>query len=356
MSSHTSNAIYDLGPEGRLNARLGLALCGGVSIDHNDEVTELRFGCTACGKCCNTPPQMDIVEALDMSRHFIIAAELRGTDIPNLDRPEGADLLSKIYPEIDIEQHPERAALLRDRMQVRADKMGLEVTDPGTDSVRSHIQVGFIDIERKKTCPQLGDDGLCRVHNERPSKCRLVPFEEICPDSLAGEAAVTSLALMLAGGAECQIDAAAPLVWTRDDGFVDEGARDARDRFMGSGLPGLDAVILEVTDELIECKVREAGVSRAAMEAIILDLCRKGERPVLPLVPVLHRLIKIGAVSISRAVSVLDDQVDLIDARLDAIDPRDQIYRIADFTVREELETWRSSYAYIREAWRPLAT
>lgn len=174
------------------------------------------FACSACGKCCNSPPSMTLAE---LFRHR--------------DRFVGCIAIGRI---------PGRR--IGERLRVGAHERVLDETDIAafdrlTDTLLHRAGETFsitaqgYDYPSLARCPALADDGRCAIHlHGKPLTCEVVPLDPLVPDRLQHMvlAARNQGAAYL--GANCihegTGDHAAMLV---DDGrVVDSGTLDALTR------------------------------------------------------------------------------------------------------------------------------
>ncbi|HMJ15776.1 MAG TPA: hypothetical protein VK524_30375 [Polyangiaceae bacterium] len=113
--------------------------------------SEFSFHCSACGKCCNSPPQAALPELFQHQQRFIGCLTVRRMP----------------------------AAQTRD-----TDALFRRVLHP-VSSGREWIQLATqaYDDQRER-CPALADDGRCALHHDRkPAVCAVVPLEAWLPDS-----------------------------------------------------------------------------------------------------------------------------------------------------------------------------
>lgn len=133
------------------------------------------FECTACGKCCSTGPALSIDEIFKYQNEFIMSGIFSGRGVDRL-RPE-----SRIaYPGGGIiEGHSltEYLATLKD--------ICAKWSNPHSDYyvVISATGVGFHGMKSGR-CEQLDADNRCKLHADKPIRCRSVPFGSTFPESL----------------------------------------------------------------------------------------------------------------------------------------------------------------------------
>ncbi|WP_427306857.1 YkgJ family cysteine cluster protein [Cupriavidus sp. H39] len=114
----------------------------------------VSFHCSACGKCCNSPPQLTLAELFRHQDRFVGALGMRRM------QPAG-------------NAHAADAAAL-------ASRLGHAL--PGGDYLMLAVQ--GLDYPSLNRCPALGDDNGCTIHTSRPSTCALVPLDAWTPDAL----------------------------------------------------------------------------------------------------------------------------------------------------------------------------
>lgn len=184
----------------------------------------IRFGCTACGKCCNDTPMMSIVEAFALADVFLAGPLLR---------------FSPLREDIYATGNP----VMEDR--------------------DSHFPV-YVELHCKpiawtrhnQRCPVLQDDHLCGIYDRRPGVCRMVPFDLHLRPDLVCKSPVADEAQTRAAGFECDWSAQAPVV-VGPDGVVDAGYRADYERARG-----------DVTKSLSLLRYIPAEVLRDALQAM----------------------------------------------------------------------------------------
>jgi Fe-S-cluster containining protein len=153
---------------------------------------ERHFACTACGKCCAGWLPLSIPDALAHAVRFPLF--LLWTPV----RPGGRSY--------DLTARLGFVLKLKNRKQAAVRLTPFSYVPPGMD------------------CPELGNSGLCNVHDVKPQRCRTMPFS-----GARAEAEQNDLLLPKPGWA-CDSSAAAPVVYrdhkilSRDD-FAAERAQ-----------------------------------------------------------------------------------------------------------------------------------
>jgi Fe-S-cluster containining protein len=124
--------------------------------------------CTACGKCCNSPPQMTLPELFHHQQRFIGALGVRRVHRPlTAHAAEHADLATRVLHE--------------------------------SSNKHFALLTQAIDYASSERCPALLEDGLCAIHDTRkPRACSVVPLDALLPDSMQ----YAVLATRTVGGAE----------------------------------------------------------------------------------------------------------------------------------------------------------
>lgn len=108
-----------------------------------------EFNCSACGKCCNSGPQMTFSEAFELRDVFI----------------QRLFITVKKYNYGESLEHVKYAHAL-----------GIPVRNELLNYCHKicFLSPGVISYESK--CPALNTDNLCSIYDRRPSICRSVPF------------------------------------------------------------------------------------------------------------------------------------------------------------------------------------
>jgi len=139
------------------------------------------FHCTACGKCCNSPPLMSMDELFRHAGRFVGALSLRRVRPP---RAGTRHVVDGHIVEVTADDVAAFAALAR--------RQGHPLPDGNTLMIATQA----IDYPSHGRCPALADDGRCTIHAARPSTCAMVPLDAWVPDRLQ----VVSLAAKRPGG------------------------------------------------------------------------------------------------------------------------------------------------------------
>lgn len=179
-------------------------------------VNAFSFACSACGKCCNTPPSMTLAE-LFRHRDLFIGCLAIGR-VPR--KREG------------------------ERLRVGSHESMLDATDIAAfDSIADtllhragetfSITMQGYDYPSVARCPALEDDGRCAIHfSGKPVTCEVVPLDPLVPDRLQHLVLAARNQGSAYFGANCiqegeHVDAA---LLVADGDIVDTGAKDALTR------------------------------------------------------------------------------------------------------------------------------
>jgi Fe-S-cluster containining protein len=185
---------------------------------------EIRFACTACGKCCGEPPEMTVLEATRLGDVFVPALVYRVTSLPR-DGNEAAFASLSPHPHFRGMDGRELVTRLRESSAVRA--AGAVVSEAGWDH---HVSITARPwAYRLSPCPALAEDGRqCTIHPRRPHTCRTVPIRYDVPEGLLVRAFRGVVDGGIASsGFECDVSGAAPVL-LRDGAVADPEYAAAR--------------------------------------------------------------------------------------------------------------------------------
>ena len=131
----------------------------------------IDFHCHACGRCCNSAPQLTLAEMFKWDTCFIGALRIKVREVWRAgQRLGGARHASRPLANEDIAAD----ALLG---------QSLAFDLPG--GRRLQLSLTGIDYPTLARCPQLQADGLCALHHEgKPVMCATVPLDPWLPDRL----------------------------------------------------------------------------------------------------------------------------------------------------------------------------
>ncbi|KAF0225410.1 MAG: hypothetical protein FD176_461 [Rhodospirillaceae bacterium] len=99
-----------------------------------------HFACTACGKCCHGILPLTVAEALAQAGRFPLAVAFT----PVRANSKSFDIAARL------------GVMLDKKVAVRV------------------MPVAY--LPRDAACPALNDDGLCSIHDDKPLRCRAMPF------------------------------------------------------------------------------------------------------------------------------------------------------------------------------------
>ncbi|MGF6571467.1 Fe-S-cluster containining protein [Paraburkholderia sp. GAS333] len=179
-------------------------------------VNAFSFACSACGKCCNTPPSMTLAE-LFRHRDLFIGCLAIGR-VPR--KREG------------------------ERLRVGSHESMLDATDIAAfDSIADtllhragdtfSITAQGYDYPSVARCPALEDDGRCAIHfSGKPVTCEVVPLDPLVPDRLQHLVLAARNQGSAYFGANCiqEGEHADAALLVADGDIVDTGAKDALTR------------------------------------------------------------------------------------------------------------------------------
>ncbi len=134
-----------------------------------------HFNCTACGKCCYGQLPLTYKDALANAGRFPLCLVWTPVQPGN----KNFKLMGKLGTTIKLANHKELAVLI--------------------------VPTSF--IPSSLPCPALGDDNLCGIHREKPSRCKTMPFYPYREESYQAEL------LNPRQGWGCDTSSAAPVVF-----------------------------------------------------------------------------------------------------------------------------------------------
>jgi len=128
-----------------------------------------RFACTACGRCCNRGPEMELGEAAGLADTFILSLLFKVHSLPVSARSDwagqwwhGRNSRIPLRPALDEAERHLRLFASRSLDRRRDRQLFLEIS-------------AIVDDDGQGRCPALAD-GLCTIHSARPLTCRTVPL------------------------------------------------------------------------------------------------------------------------------------------------------------------------------------
>jgi Fe-S-cluster containining protein len=292
------------------------------------EMDEIRFACTACGKCCTEPPEMTVLEATKLGDVFVPALVYRLTSLP---RDDNEAAFASLTPHPHFKEMPGRELVARLRESTAVRSAGAVVSEAGWDH---HVSITARAWGYSAGCPALKGKE-CSIHTRRPSTCRTVPIRYDVPAGLLVRAfrGVVDSGLASKDPWECDVSGSAPVL-LRDGALVDTEYS----------------------------KAREVGEAAALAEKSLCE--RILAYPLLPplreVYPLLRqrKLVSVsfhGALAAAHDLALLDDaamktflsaQLDLIDREITAALARK---RREDRDTTTRFRTLRDAYASMRK-------
>ena len=136
----------------------------------SETVDTWSFHCSACGTCCNSPPQMSVPELFRHQYLFVGSLAIRRIKrLQSWERLGGATADAE-----DCAAFSELAErLLHGAEQPRHARYDFLLAAQGFDYPSLH------------RCPALGDNRQCSIHHaHKPATCSVVPLEALVPDRL----------------------------------------------------------------------------------------------------------------------------------------------------------------------------
>ncbi|HEX4517589.1 MAG TPA: hypothetical protein VGH87_13110 [Polyangiaceae bacterium] len=138
---------------------------------------EVRFACTACGKCCTEPPEMTVLEAIGLGDVFVPTLVYRLTSLP---REDNDAAFASLAPHEHFKEMPGRELVTRLRESTAVRSAGAVVSEAGWDH---HVSITARSWGYSAGCPALvGKE--CSIHTRRPHTCRTVPIRYDVPAGL----------------------------------------------------------------------------------------------------------------------------------------------------------------------------
>jgi len=132
------------------------------------------FYCSACGKCCNSPPQMSVPELFRLPDLFVGSLAIRRVKRIRARAEVHLDGRSYTFDDNDRTQ----SDALSDRLLHRAPQR----STPDYDFAIYAQGFDYASIAR---CPALTDEARCSIHGDaQPVTCKVVPMDALWPDRL----------------------------------------------------------------------------------------------------------------------------------------------------------------------------
>ena len=146
----------------------------------------VRFRCPGCGKCCTAPPSVSIDELLIQADNFILGGRLCIISAIDVNDADDQEILSNDYPEIAID-NPDVREEMAAHINKIAERQGVRVSQSSSTGSSAYLSFSLVDLDQASgSCPQLGEDGMCKIYQTRPRRCRILPVDEIIPERLLG--------------------------------------------------------------------------------------------------------------------------------------------------------------------------
>lgn len=173
------------------------------------------FHCSACGACCNSPPQMSVPELFRHQHLFVGSLAIR-----RVKRLQPGERIGGVT--VGEEESAAFSEL--------AERLLHNAGEPGIAQYAFMLATQGFDYPSLNRCPALKEDRHCAIyHDHKPVTCSVVPLEALVPDRLQH--------LVLAGrgsavehlGAECIVagERAGFTAATRNSAVVDAAMQQA---------------------------------------------------------------------------------------------------------------------------------
>jgi Fe-S-cluster containining protein len=132
------------------------------------------FHCSACGKCCNTPPALTVLELFEHEQLFVGCLAIG--KVRRLQADDRISVGADFYflDEADIDEITAlQSTLLYDPDPEHRSPFLYSVTTQG------------LDYPSRARCPALSEDGYCSLHDSgKPGICATVPLNPALPNRL----------------------------------------------------------------------------------------------------------------------------------------------------------------------------
>ncbi|WP_322082280.1 YkgJ family cysteine cluster protein [Burkholderia sp. BCC1972] len=265
-------------------------------------VDSYLLACSACGRCCNSPPTLSLRELLRHRHRFVGALTIRRVPKRRIGERWSAGGREHVLDADDVAA----ADALADRLFHRiggANGEWIALTLQGYD---------YPSLDR---CAALADDGRCSVHANKPSICSAVPLDPMLPDRLQSRVLAArrddagwlgANCIVEAGRAPSSVESSFPIPMVTAGQVADRAALDAhRHALAFERAVWRDAVFASLTDDGQD--VRHA-LSRLA----------PGGYLTVSIVPVLLAVASISAHRRALCIDFIDAQLALIGANIEA--------------------------------------
>ena len=240
---------------------------------------EWSHHCSACGKCCNSPPQLSLPELLRHEHTFFGCLTIQ-----RIARPPLADAALRI-------EFDQLAASLWHR---------LPEGNTRTDDVL--LATRAFDLGLSERCPALDEQQRCSLHGrQKPSICRVVPLDALQPDRVQHLVLASRAAEAHYFGSDCLTPGQSPGfdVVTRQLRVVNDDARVA----LAQRRADLEAERSAWGDRVFQQLRANLFATPSALERL-----PPAGFMTLSLAPVLIALLESGTLSRARCWAYLDAQ------------------------------------------------
>lgn len=187
-------------------------------------MVEQNFACTACGRCCSGSLPINVAEALKRADTFPLAMSLT----PVMPSARGHKIVGRI---------------------------GATVTLSKKQTV-SLVVTPLSFVPSSLPCPELSDAGLCRIHDDKPLRCRTMPFYPYKDEDAQADMLVPR------PGWLCDTGAEAPTVY-RDRRIVDRADFDAERSVLVEQAPDLQRFVDQLLQHNPPLRAQIAQASQA---------------------------------------------------------------------------------------------
>lgn len=141
-----------------------------------------HFRCTACGKCCDAPPELLVSEAFDLGDCFVPWLIVKLNRVPQSGNEVGLSQIRRDPAFGDMEplayiEGATQSVMLRHAIRLAG--------EPGFDG---YLTITARPWVRSPSCPALDAEGRCSIHARRPHTCRTIPVSYDVPDAIVSRA------------------------------------------------------------------------------------------------------------------------------------------------------------------------
>lgn len=135
---------------------------------------EFIFDCFKCGKCCNAGPALSVDEAFKYQEMFIIGLRYQVQHYEQYGKLIAGWMDGQIFSSKDM-------ALFVDRLREI-----FPAIHGGSNGSFLNVYpfVSGYSLAPGNMCEALGESMECKLHNDKPTMCKSVPFDPIMPESL----------------------------------------------------------------------------------------------------------------------------------------------------------------------------